>query len=124
MKKLTLFSFFLSLVVCAAVFNLKSRVNAMSAHMSETRLAIAEAEQSLHVLRAEWAHVSQPEFLQYLVDNHTTLVPPNAQQFASIDMLPEPINLAQNGALITATQTASINPDAWESAQSIPTRQR
>jgi len=123
MKKLTLFSFFLSLVVCAAVFNLKSQVNALNTHISETRLAIAEAEQSLHVLRAEWAHVSQPEFLQYLVDNHTTLSPLEAQQFASVETLPAQTvaDAAENAPLLQ--QTASVDSiQPWEFAEKDPIR--
>jgi hypothetical protein len=123
MKKLTLFSFFLSLVVCAAVFNLKAQVNALNTHISETRLAIAEAEQSLHVLRAEWAHVSQPEFLQYLVDNHTTLSPLNAQQFASVETLPtQTITTASESAPLLQ-QTASVAPlQSWDFAEEAPIR--
>ena len=119
MKKLTLFSFFLSLLVCTAVFTLKARVNALNAKIADTRLAIAEAEQSLHVLRAEWAHVSQPAFLQYLVDNHTILTPLSAQQFARVETLPAQTVATNTLAPILRQQTASNTVPAWDITQAV-----
>jgi hypothetical protein len=119
MKKLTLSSFLLSLLVCTAVFTLKSKVNALNAKIADTRLAIAEAEQSLHVLRAEWAHVSQPAFLQYLVDNHTTLSPISAQQFARMETLPEQTVAANALPATLHQQTASNAVPTWDMTQTV-----
>ncbi len=93
MQKLTIFSLSTALLVCAGVFDLKGRVNALQHDVNKTRTQIREHEQALHVLDAEWAYLTEPQDLEHLAATYTALKPLPSKQMIALSALPG----AENG---------------------------
>lgn len=59
------------LALAALVFHLKYEVMALSHQHRDVKLSIQKTDEDLHVLKAEWSHLNNPQRLQGLV--HTYL---------------------------------------------------
>ena len=78
------------LVVASGIglFLLKYQVQAQELHLREVRKDIGEAEQSIHVLKAEWSYLNEPLRLREQAERHLGMHPMKASQIALIDSLP------------------------------------
>ena len=85
MRKLTVAALCMSAIVCAALFDLKSRVTSLDSELRQVRRDIAATDQTVHILQAEWAHLNQPDVLNQLVSAHTALAPISAEQLVTLD---------------------------------------
>jgi len=83
------------------VYALKYQSEGVASRRVELEMKIAEQEDQLSLLRADWAYVTQPGYLQPIITRHAEtleLAQIDARQFKSIDELP--------------MRPASIDPDA------------
>jgi len=78
------------LVVAVALFLVKYEVQRLEAQLLETTNEIARQEQEIHVLKAEWTYLNDPERLLRLSKTHLGLVHLSPKQIVGIDRLPEP----------------------------------
>jgi hypothetical protein len=85
MRKLTIATLCMSVVVGVALFDLKSRVTALDRELRRVRAEIAATDQTVHILQAEWAHLNQPDMLNQLVVQHTALAPVRAEQLVTLE---------------------------------------
>ncbi|MFO1241692.1 MAG: hypothetical protein U1E36_00580 [Rickettsiales bacterium] len=78
-----------------SLYQLKYTVRDIRADADHMQSELLKEQESLHVLRAEWAHLSSPERLQTLADKYLILVPVSGQQLATnatIKAKLEPLN--------------------------------
>ncbi len=75
---------FLGLIICGvgfSLFQIKYRVIALEQELYAAREKIIEIEHSIHILKAEWEHLNQPQRLQELAENHLDVKPFEKEQY-------------------------------------------
>jgi hypothetical protein len=70
------------------LFQLKHEVQALEDEMFRLNRAIVGEQQSIHVLRAEWSYINQPQRLQTLAARHLDLQPMKPAQLGGLADLP------------------------------------
>lgn len=70
MRRLTLWILGSSIVLATGLFQLKHQVVRMEDELLRIIHEINEEKKHLHILEAEWGHVSNPTYLQKLVEKH------------------------------------------------------
>lgn len=114
MRKLTVVALCMSVIVCVALFDLKSRVTALDRELQQVRREIMATTQTVHILQAEWAHLNQPDVLNQLATEHTALAPIDAEQLVTLaDITRESAAaaaLASAGPQLPAPQQALTAP--------------
>jgi hypothetical protein len=70
------------------LFQLKHEVQALEDEMFRLNRAIIAEQQAIHVLKAEWSYINQPQRLQSLAARHLDLQPMKPAQFGSLTDLP------------------------------------
>jgi hypothetical protein len=81
----------LAIVAGTGLFLVKHEVQDLEDRLAALDDKIAKDRETIHVLRAEWAYLTQPDRLSRLAGRHLNLKPPAAGQIAdSIDKLPPP----------------------------------
>jgi cell division protein FtsL len=83
----------LILIVLAGtgLFLVKHEVQDLEEKLARYDEDIAKDREAIHVLRAEWAYLTQPDRLSKLAQRHLGLKPPAAGQIVeSLDRLPQP----------------------------------
>ncbi len=75
-------------VVCLGVYRIAEEARITAAELRETRAAIVQENQSLAVLGAEWARVTQPARIQALAERYLNLNDRPAAELASVSQLP------------------------------------
>ncbi len=61
--------------VCFSLFLAKYKVQGLEAELAALNRTILERQEELHVLRAEWAHLSRPDRIQRLSERYLGLKP-------------------------------------------------
>lgn len=70
------------------LFQLKHEVQALEDEMFRLNRSIVAEQQAVHVLKAEWSYINQPQRLQALAARHLDLQPMKPAQLGSIADLP------------------------------------
>ena len=71
----TLLWFGLALVTGFGLFHLKYEVQALEDELVRLNRSILAEHEAIHVLKAEWSYVNQPQRLQALANRHLDLRP-------------------------------------------------
>lgn len=87
-RNATLITAALAIVLGMAVFGVKYKVQDLDDELTRVNRAIIANRQSLHVLRAEWSHLNDPERLRDLAERHLDLAPVPPQNLGSWADLP------------------------------------
>ena len=74
----------LCLAICLGVFRIKYTVMALEQQHRLVKRAISENQEAIHVLRAEWHHLNNPERLQKLAVKYLDIGPQQAPQVANL----------------------------------------
>ena len=118
-------STFLWLSVAAAIgfglFHLKYEVQALEDELFRLNRAILGEQQAIHVLKAEWSYMNQPQRLQALANRHLELRPMKPDQFGRIADLP-PRSSADGQREAAATTGQPPAPTPVRPAPTKPTR--
>jgi cell division protein FtsL len=88
MKSVTLVWILLAVVVAGTLFRVSYRVEHLQKHLAAVNKQIAQEQENIRVLDAEWTYLNQPSRLEalahkYLGMNHTTAV-----QIVSLEQVP------------------------------------
>jgi hypothetical protein len=75
-------------VVGFGLFQLKHQVQELEDEMFRLNRAILAEQQAIHVLKAEWSYINQPQRLQSLASRHLELQPMKPAQLGSLADLP------------------------------------
>jgi hypothetical protein len=87
------------------MFKVKYEVMDLEDALARTNRAIVADQDSIHVLKAEWAFLSQPSRLAELSKRHLDLVPLGAAQLGQISAIP-----LRPGAMPVAVAAAPAPP--------------
>ncbi len=80
----------LAILLAATLFTVKARVQDVAERAEALAVAIETERRAIHVLRAEWSHLANPERLGRLAGRHLALEPLRPDQLASFEVLPAP----------------------------------
>jgi cell division protein FtsL len=74
MKKVKFLLILVALVVSAyGMLHVKHRVQVLTKELIEIKRQMTMEKEALHVLKAEWAYLNQPERLKFLADQYLTM---------------------------------------------------
>jgi len=69
-------------------FIMKNRVQDLEKELVRINAAIKEDIKTIHILKAEWSHLNNPERLRSLANRHASLSPVKAEQIIDYASLP------------------------------------
>jgi hypothetical protein len=88
MRAATILWAILAAVAGTALFMLKYEVQAQEQRLENLRKDIAETQESIHVLKAEWSYLNAPSRLREQAERHLGLHPLKPSQIVTIASLP------------------------------------
>lgn len=115
LRVLTIACFFALLLVVGALYDIKQRVNELRGELRQVHAQIRHTEETLHILKAEWAYLTQPAYLQHLSNTYLNLAPTHSLQLASLQDVPFPAANMEGDLLLSSlgnNQIASANVTA------------
>lgn len=86
MRRSTLLFFCLSLVIGFFLFQVKYAVVEVEQKLVKIVSKINKEKDNLHVLKAEWSHLNEPQRLQKLAEKYLEVIPSKADQIATLDV--------------------------------------
>lgn len=89
MRPATLILFALAGAAGATLFGVAYKVSEMEEHLSALNKEIKQDREAIHVLRAEWSYLNQPERLEGLSRRYLDLQPLEGEQMADVASLPQ-----------------------------------
>lgn len=88
MRAATILWAILAIIAGTSLFMLKYEVQAQEQRLSGLRKDIVEAQESIHVLKAEWSYLNDPSRLREQAERHLGLHPLRPNQIVTIASLP------------------------------------
>jgi len=88
-RQTTLLAVILAAALSVVLFGVKYRVQDLEGELTGIERGILNEERSIHVLRAEWAHLNDPERLRGLAERYLGLEPVSPIQLGRLDTLPD-----------------------------------
>jgi cell division protein FtsL len=93
----TLLAIILAAALSVVLFGVKYQVRDLEEELTSIERAILNEERAIHVLRAEWSHLNDPERLRQLAARYLDLSPVTARQLGSFDDLGDRVVEVQPG---------------------------
>lgn len=87
-KHTTLLFIVLAVGLALVLFSIKYKVQDLKDELSEVNQQIVAEQRALHILHAEWSHLTDPERLMTLSSKHLDLQPLLPEQLGSFAALP------------------------------------
>jgi hypothetical protein len=87
--------------VCLGLYRIAEEARVASADLRQTQAAIVREQDTLAVLGAEWARVTQPGRIQALAERHLKLSDTPVAQVSSLTQLPEKAPLVAESGFAT-----------------------
>jgi cell division protein FtsL len=87
-KHTTLLFIVLAVGLALVLFSIKYEVQDLKDELSEVNRQIVAEQRALHILHAEWSHLTDPERLMTLSSKHLDLQPLLPEQLGSFAALP------------------------------------
>jgi cell division protein FtsL len=84
MQRSTTLLIFLALVVGFILFKVKYEVVETEQQLQQTLAHINREEENIHILKAEWSHLNEPQRLQKLAKKYLDIGPVRAEQVISL----------------------------------------
>ena len=88
MRQTTIFTLLVAAVMSVALFFLKYEVTHLEEELDALNRAIDANHEAMHVLRAEWGHLTEIERVRALAQRHLDLGPTHPLRIVTIDELP------------------------------------
>ena len=119
----------LAITAGTGLFLLKYEVRAMEEKLVQIKQQTLQNLETVHVLKAEWSHLNQPQRLEDLGRRLLSLEPLLAHQavsVADIPMRPEPVrhNVAGTGSIDAQPTPPEISPAAGQGPPLLATYRR
>jgi cell division protein FtsL len=74
----------LALIVGFTLFKVKYEVVEIEQKLCETDRQIKREKENIHILKAEWSHLNEPQRLQVLAEKYLDIKPMKTEQVAAI----------------------------------------
>lgn len=101
-KRSTFLFLLIATFLGVATYLVKQNVISIEQDLLIAQKEIFQLEESIHILKAEWSHLNEPDRLQKLVENHLSYCPMEGIQLVSIDKVPSKENdRERQGRLVT-----------------------
>jgi cell division protein FtsL len=84
MHRSTAIFFLLALVGGFILFKVKYEVVEIEQKLAQTERQIAREKETIHILKAEWSHLNEPQRLQKLAEKYLDIVPMKTEQIAAV----------------------------------------
>jgi len=101
-----------------AVYQLKFEVQSLEEELARANRAILDQQVAIHVLRAEWSYLNQPDRLRELAGRHLELQPTHPTQIGQVIELPK---RGQPEAPVASVAGKSTAPSAARKAEAVRT---
>lgn len=106
----TLLFVVLAAALSFGLYVVKHRVIALESRLNDINRDIARDLRAIHVLRAEWSYLNQPERLRDLAGRHLGMAPATGRQFGTVaDLPPAPAGEGDGAAEGESTGEARVN---------------
>jgi hypothetical protein len=104
MQRSTALFLFLSLAIGFLLFQVKYEVVEIEEKLTQTLTQIKREKENIHILKAEWSHLNEPQRLQKLAEKFLDVMPIKVEQIASLDygLGGEPVNNFQSHTRLAA----------------------
>lgn len=76
--------FLLALFGGFLLFKVKYEVVEIEQKLAQTEQQIAREKETIHILKAEWSHLNEPQRLQKLAEKYLDIVPMKTEQIAAV----------------------------------------
>ena len=83
MRQTTMLFVLLAGALSLALFSVKYQVQDLEDELVDLNQSIAKERQAIHVLKAEWSHLNNPERLGKLAERHLGMTPVDPSQMTS-----------------------------------------
>ena len=80
MRRSTLALVLITVAVGVGLFLVKYRVQGLEAQLQDLNRDIADDREAIHVLKAEWSHLNEPDRLKRLVGRPLGMIPVGVEQ--------------------------------------------
>ena len=101
MHRSTILFFLLALLGGFILFKVKYEVVEIEQRLTQTEQQITREKETIHILKAEWSHLNEPQRLQKLAEKYLDITPIKTKQIAAVisdfktennfkELLPEP----------------------------------
>jgi len=110
-RRSTFFSVIVATALGLALFLVKYQVQDLEDQLTKIDREIVAERQTIHVLRAEWSHLNEPNRLRNLAVRHLGLVPLDSQQFLTSARFDARIHEPVEQAEISAEFTPEVNEE-------------
>lgn len=112
-------------LICLGVYRIAEEARMTTLQLRQTTAAMAQEKQSMIVLGAEWARLTQPDRIQALAERHLKLSDRPLAQLASVGQLPpkflpQPENSIRNANVIVPQPAAPQHPLPGVASASLP----
>jgi len=84
MQRSTSIFFILALVGGFVLFKVKYEVVEIEQKLAEAEQQIAREKETIHILKAEWSHLNEPQRLQKLAEKYLDIAPMKTEQIAAV----------------------------------------
>ena len=87
-RVLNIVSICMSFMLAVVLYNVKYDAQIHVKTIKKLKIEARLEREAIHILRAEWSHLNQPERLQGLAERYTKLLPSNSRQIVTVNNLP------------------------------------
>ncbi|MBL6927998.1 MAG: hypothetical protein ISR44_02400 [Rhodospirillales bacterium] len=108
-RQATLLTILLAAALSVVLFGLKYQVQDLEGELSSIDRNILNEERAIHVLRAEWSHLNDPERLRRLAERHLELGPVSARQLGQPQDLSDLPPKAENGQAAASAKSVAFD---------------
>jgi len=84
MQRSTVLFFLLAIIVGFVLFKVKYEVVEIEQKLAQTQQQIEREKENIHILKAEWSHLNEPQRLKKLAEKYLDIVPTKSEQIAAI----------------------------------------